>query len=125
MRFCVLKIPLNRLRQIGRVKSFFATALLKVTLQCEQSFLTLCKYFIESPFPQCYNFNIQCCEIYNYNTKSGAGMRINRNINQYFDRMGPDDVCLLWSSMLDLKTRINSMEYLLGGKCDRSLEHIE
>ena len=52
-------------------------------------------------------------------------MRINRNINQYFDRMGPDDVRQLWSSMLDLKTRISSMEYLLGGKCDRSPEHIE
>ena len=51
-------------------------------------------------------------------------MRISRNINQYFDRMGPDDVRLLWSSMLDLKTRINSMEYLLGGKSDRSKEDV-
>ena len=51
-------------------------------------------------------------------------MRINRNINQYFDKMGPDDMRLLWSSMLDLKTRINSMEYLLGGKSDRSEDDV-
>jgi len=42
-------------------------------------------------------------------------MRIDRNINKYFDRMGPDDVSLLWGGMLEFRHRIVSMEHIMSG----------
>ena len=53
----------------------------------------------------------------------GGIMRININLNKYFDNMQPDDVSRLWSMMLDFKHRERSMSYLLEtGFPDRSDE---
>ena len=56
----------------------------------------------------------------------GGIMRLNINLNKYFDNMQPNDVSSLWSMMLDFKHRTISAEYTLNtGFPDRTEEDQE